>query len=109
MNQVWMNLVGNAVDAVDEGGEVSVHLETEGAWVVVRVVDNGSGIPEDQQARIFDPFFTTKKVGEGTGLGLQIAQTRVREHGGIIDFDSRPGRTEFQVRLPMRDEARDEE
>ena len=96
-----MNLLGNALDAVDSGGQVSAHVTTDGTWVAVRVTDNGSGIPEDQQARIFDPFFTTKKPGEGTGLGLQIAQTRVKEHGGTIDFESRPGHTVFTVRLPV--------
>jgi signal transduction histidine kinase len=102
INQVWMNLVGNAVDAVDDGGEVSVHIGREGDdWVAVRVIDNGSGISEEAQARIFDPFFTTKKQGQGTGLGLQIARTRVNEHGGTIDFESEPGRTEFRVRLPV--------
>jgi signal transduction histidine kinase len=107
MNQVWMNLLGNALDAVDSGGQVSAHVTTDGTWVAVRVIDNGSGIPEDQQARIFDPFFTTKKPGEGTGLGLQIARTRVKEHGGTIDFESRPGRTVFTVRLPVHSRGGD--
>ena len=69
--------------------------------MIVRVIDNGAGIPEEHQSRVFDPFFTTKGPGAGTGLGLEIARTRVRAHGGSIEFDSQPGRTEFRVRLPL--------
>jgi signal transduction histidine kinase len=69
--------------------------------VVVRVVDNGPGIPDDIRERIFDPFFTTKPVGQGTGLGLDITQRLVRRHDGVIDVESQPGRTEFRVTLPL--------
>jgi len=102
LNQVWSNLVENALDAVDPGGggEVVVSARLESNHVVVRVVDNGTGITPDLQKRIFDPFFTTKPVGEGTGLGLDISQRIVRTHEGSIDVESRPGRTEFCVRLP---------
>jgi signal transduction histidine kinase len=101
LNQVWMNLLDNALDAVDLGGHVVVTVKPEGRWVVVRVIDDGPGIAPELRARIFDPFFTTKPVGQGTGLGLEIARTRVRGHGGEIDFESRPGRTEFRVSLPL--------
>jgi signal transduction histidine kinase len=101
LEQVWMNLIDNAMDAAPEGGTVTVTAATEGRAVVVRVVDDGHGIPADVRDRIFDPFFTTKPQGEGTGLGLDIARGHLRRHGGDIDFDSRPGRTEFRVSLPL--------
>jgi signal transduction histidine kinase len=104
LNQVWMNLVDNALDAVGLEGHVSVTAKPEGRFAVVRVIDDGGGIPENVKHRIFDPFFTTKQPGEGTGLGLEVARARVRGHGGEIDFDSRPGRTEFRVVLPLREE-----
>jgi signal transduction histidine kinase len=82
-----------------------VTVKPEGHFAVVRVIDDGPGIAPEHQARIFDPFFTTKQPGEGTGLGLEVARARVRGHGGEIDFESRPGRTEFRVVLPLRKEA----
>jgi len=102
LNQVWSNLLENALDAVATSGQVTVSAEhSEGPRVVViHVVDNGSGIPNEIKARIFDPFFTTKPIGEGSGLGLGISDRIVRRHGGQIEFDSRPGRTEFRVTLP---------
>jgi signal transduction histidine kinase len=102
LNQVWSNLIENALDALDPagGGEVVVSACRVGDRVVVRVVDNGTGITPDVQKRIFDPFFTTKPVGEGTGLGLDISQRIVRAHDGSIELESRPGRTEFRVLLP---------
>jgi signal transduction histidine kinase len=99
LNQVWVNLVDNAIDAVGEGGKVTVSAGREGDEVVVRVVDDGPGIPEADREHIFEPFFTTKKVGEGTGLGLDIARRLVLRNEGEIEVDSRPGRTEFRVRL----------
>jgi signal transduction histidine kinase len=101
LEQVWMNVLDNAFDAVDLGGHVSVTAKPEGRSVVVRIVDDGPGIPVDLKDRIFDPFFTTKAPGVGTGLGLDIARAHLRRHGGEIDFDSRPGRTEFRVTLPL--------
>jgi signal transduction histidine kinase len=84
------------------GGHVAVTVKPEGRWLVVRVIDDGlGGIPPEHQARIFDPFFTTKGPGEGTGLGLETARTHARGAGGDIQFDSRPGRTEFRVTLPL--------
>jgi len=100
LNQVWSNLVENALDAIQQGGEVVVSARCENNNVVVRVVDNGPGIPPDIETKIFDPFFTTKAVGEGTGLGLDISRRIVRTHDGAIEVDSRPGRTEFRVILP---------
>jgi signal transduction histidine kinase len=101
LEQVWMNIVDNALDAVDLGGNVSVTAKPEGHSLVVRVIDDGPGIAPEHQGQIFDPFFTTKAPGQGTGLGLDIARTHLRSHGGNIDFDSRPGRTEFRVTLPL--------
>ena len=103
LNQVWLNLVDNALDAVPEGGrvEISVARDRHRDAVVVRVVDNGPGIPDDIRERIFDPFFTTKPFGQGTGLGLDITRRLVRRHDGFIDINSRAGRTEFRVTLPL--------
>jgi signal transduction histidine kinase len=101
LEQVWMNLVDNALDAVDVGGHVSVNAKPEGHSLVVRVIDDGGGIAPEHQRQIFDPFFTTKAPGSGTGLGLDIARAQLTRHGGDIDFDSRPGRTEFRVTLPL--------
>jgi len=100
LNQVWANLVDNAIDAVAEGGSVEVSARREGDTVVVRVVDDGPGIPASLRARIFEPMFTTKPPGEGTGLGLATARSLVTRHEGEIEVDSRPGRTEFRVTLP---------
>jgi len=101
LNQVWLNLIDNALDAVAESGRVDVTANRSGPKVVVRVVDNGPGIPDDIRKRIFDPFFTTKAVGQGTGLGLDIVRRLVQRHNGEIEVDSRPGRTEFRVSLPV--------
>lgn len=100
LNQVWANLVDNALDAVHDGGRVVVTARTEGSSVVVRVIDEGPGIPADIRSRIFDPFFTTKPVGEGTGLGLDIVRRLVQRNDGHIEVTSEPGRTEFRVTLP---------
>jgi signal transduction histidine kinase len=105
LDQVWMNLLDNALDAVDVGGHVAVTAKPEGRWLVVRIIDDGPGIAPEDSKHIFDPFFTTKAPGQGTGLGLEIARTRAREHGGEIALDSRPGRTEFRVSLPLRERA----
>jgi signal transduction histidine kinase len=103
LNQVWMNLIDNAVDAApnDGTGAVTVSAKREHGFVVVRVRDNGPGIPADVKPRIFDPFYTTKPPGEGTGLGLDIAQRIARRHRAEIDVTSRPGETEFRVGLPL--------
>ena len=99
LNQVWMNLIDNAIDAVSKGGHVTVKAAREREGVLVRVIDDGPGVPEEIKGRIFDPFFTTKGVGEGTGLGLDIVRRLLQRHEGDIAVESQPGHTEFQVRL----------
>lgn len=105
LNQVWLNLIDNAIDAVPTGGNVTASAKREPGWVVVRVIDSGPGIPDALRNRIFEPFFTTKPPGQGTGLGLDIVQRVVRGHRGEIDVESQPGRTEFRVALPLTDGA----
>jgi signal transduction histidine kinase len=100
LNQVWSNLIENAMDAVGVGGRVDVRAQRDAGSVLVCVSDNGTGIPLEVQPKIFDPFFTTKPVGEGVGLGLDTVRRVVREFGGDVEFESQPGRTEFRVRLP---------
>lgn len=101
LSQVWGNLIDNALDAVDHGGRVDLLAIRENETVMVRISDDGPGIPPELCDRIFDPFFTTKPLGSGTGLGLDIALRLARHNDGTIDFESRPGRTEFRVRLPI--------
>jgi signal transduction histidine kinase len=100
LNQVWMHLVDNAIDAAPESGSVSIEMARDHDTVVVRVVDDGLGIPSEDRERVFEPFFTTKDVGEGRGLGLDIVRTVVSSHRGTVDLSSVPGRTEFRVTLP---------
>jgi len=100
LNQVWSNLIDNAIDAVGDGGSVEVSARRQDGAVVVRVVDDGPGIPPEVRERIFEPFFTTKPQGDATGLGLAIARTLVGQHEGEIEVESRAGRTEFRVTLP---------
>ncbi|MEN3325491.1 MAG: hypothetical protein V7638_298 [Acidobacteriota bacterium] len=101
LNQVWTNLIVNAVDAMSEGGKLKVRTKREPTDILVEICDNGAGISETVKSRIFEPFFTTKAVGEGTGLGLDTVARIVRKHRGNIRFESRPGDTCFQVRLPL--------
>jgi predicted CoA-binding protein len=102
LNQVWTNLLDNAVDALEGEGEVRIGTRQQGDWIVVEIEDNGPGIPSEIQGRIFDPFFTTKGPGKGTGLGLDISYNIVvQRHYGDIRFTSRPGRTCFEVWLPV--------
>ena len=100
LNQVWMHLIDNAIDAVPQSGQIIIEARGERDRIVVRVIDDGHGIPEDIQERVFDPFFTTKQVGEGRGLGLDIVRTVVNSYRGSVDMSSTPGRTEFRVALP---------
>lgn len=101
LNQVWTNLIDNAIDAVGEGGTVWVRTSSDKHYVIVEIADNGPGIPPEIQSRIFEPFFTTKEVGAGTGLGLEIAyRIVVGQHNGDIRCFSQPGDTRFQVCLP---------
>ena len=100
LNQVWSNLLDNALDAAPASGRVTVAAEAVSGSIVVRIIDDGPGIPAEIRDKIFDPFFTTKPVGHGTGLGLEIALKLVRHNGGELDVESRPGRTEFRVTVP---------
>ena len=105
LNQVWTNLIDNAIDAVKATGRICVGTSLEDDQLVVEIVDDGPGIPPDIQSHMFEPFFTTKSVGTGTGLGLIISNRIVGDrHGGEIEFESRPGETRFKVRLPIRHE-----
>ena len=102
LNQVWTNLIDNAIDAVSGSGKICVGTFVEDNQLVVEIMDNGRGIPAEIQGRIFEPFFTTKGVGSGTGLGLLISHRIVADrHGGEIEFESKPGETRFKVRLPL--------
>jgi signal transduction histidine kinase len=101
LNQVWTNIIDNAVDAMAGQGTLRVRTYRDSDCAVVEISDTGSGIPPDVLPRIFEPFFTTKGVGEGTGLGLDTAQRIVRKHKGSIQVDSRPGDTRFQIFLPL--------
>jgi signal transduction histidine kinase len=103
LNQVWTNLIDNAIDAMDGDGTLTIATRATGDHIVVEIADTGHGMPTAVAARAFEPFFTTKDVGKGTGLGLDIARRIVEErHGGGIDIESRPGRTVLRIRLPLR-------
>jgi signal transduction histidine kinase len=102
LNQVWTNVIDNAIDAMGGKGKLVVRTRREDDWVVVEIEDDGPGIPKDIQTKIFDPFFTTKGPGDGTGLGLNISRNLiVKKHQGQISVISQPGRTCFAVRLPI--------
>jgi signal transduction histidine kinase len=102
LNQVWTNLIDNAIGAMNGNGEITLQTSYDDQWVIVEIEDNGPGIPEDIMPNLFDPFFTTKAPGEGTGLGLNISHNIVvQKHQGRIDVHSRPGHTRFEVRLPL--------
>jgi signal transduction histidine kinase len=103
LNQIWGNLIDNALDAVPEGSRVNVLAKRVNQRVVVSIVDNGPGIPAGVREHIFEPFFTTKPVGQGTGLGLDIVRRLVMHNDGAIEVESVPGRTEFRVSLPIAD------
>ena len=101
LNQVWTNIIDNAIDAMHGTGELRVRTYRDDSCAVVEIADNGPGIPPDVRAHIFEPFFTTKGVGEGTGLGLDTVQRIVKKHRGNIQVSSKPGDTRFQVWLPL--------
>ena len=101
MNQVWTNLIDNAIDAMDQDGHLKIHVYQDLQFVKTDIVDDGSGIPEENLNSIFDPFFTTKGIGEGTGLGLEVVQRIVNQHNGNIKVDSKPGETRFTVCIPI--------
>jgi signal transduction histidine kinase len=103
LNQVWTNLLDNAIDAVNGTGKICVATFLDDDQVVVEIADNGSGISAEVQSHIFEPFYTTKSVGSGTGLGLVISNRIVaNRHSGEIEFQSTPGDTRFKVRLPIK-------
>jgi signal transduction histidine kinase len=102
LNQVWTNLIDNAVAAMNGQGEITLLTRQDGERIIVEITDNGPGIPEEIQPKIFDPFFTTKAPGEGTGLGLNISYNIIaQKHKGEITVTSQPGKTCFQVKLPL--------
>jgi signal transduction histidine kinase len=101
LNQVWTNIIDNAIDAMGGKGELRVRTYRDDACVVVEIGDNGPGIPSEVEAHMFEPFFTTKEVGQGTGLGLDTVQRIVKKHRGTIQVTSQPGDTRFQVWLPL--------
>jgi len=101
LNQVWTNLIDNAIDAMGGKGELRIRTSRVGDSVQVEVIDNGRGIPPEVRTHLFEPFFTTKVVGEGTGLGLDTVNRIVRQHRGRVGVESRPGETKFQVSLPI--------
>jgi len=106
LNQVWTNIIDNAIDAMNGNGKLRVRTYRDDGFVVVEIGDNGPGISPEVKDHIFEPFFTTKGVGEGTGLGLDTVQRIVRKHRGNIQVNSKPGDTRFQVWLPLSDAAR---
>lgn len=103
LNQVWTNLIDNALDAMEPNrkGTLTIKTERDKEFVKVTIADDGPGIPEEIQSRIFDPFFTTKEMGKGTGLGLEVVQRIVNQHNGTIKVNSEPGRTAFVVCFPI--------
>jgi len=105
LNQVWTNIIDNAIGALGGQGDIYLRTRQEEPWVIVEIEDTGPGIPEDVQSKIFDPFFTTKPPGEGTGLGLNISHNIiVHKHNGKIEISSQPGKTCFQIKLPINGE-----
>ncbi len=101
LNQVWTNLLDNAIDAVEEDGKIEVSARAKNKNLYLIFKDNGKGIPEDVVSKIFDPFFTTKDVGEGTGLGLDVVHKIIEKHGATIEVESKPGETIFELCFPL--------
>jgi signal transduction histidine kinase len=107
LNQVWTNLLDNAIDALGETGAITIRTQLDGPCIRVDVADDGPGIPEEHRARVLEPFFTTKEAGRGTGLGLDTARRIVEErHTGTLSFDTSPDGTTFHVWLPLEGTAR---
>lgn len=101
LNQVWTNLIHNALQAMDYKGTLTIKTNVKGNYIVVNISDTGTGIPPEIKEKIFDPFFTTKRQGEGSGLGLGIVKKIINKHNGIIDVESTPGKTTFTINLPI--------
>jgi len=105
LNQVFMNLLVNAAHAMEDRGEITIETEATESKIIIRISDNGVGIPEEHLSKLFNPFFTTKPVGEGTGLGLSISYGIIQKHGGSIEVDSEVGRgTTFTIYLPIEED-----
>jgi len=102
LNQVWLNLIDNAIGAMDGNGELRIRTYQEDGQAVVEIGDNGPGIPENVQGRLFEPFYTTKEPGKGTGLGLYVSYKIIQKHLGKIEVTSKPGDTRFIVHLPLK-------
>ena len=108
LQQVFLNLSLNALDAMPDGGKLTIRAEKRNGSILVRIRDTGCGIAPEMKDRIFEPFFTTKKPGEGTGLGLAVSDSIIRKHRGAIDFNATAGHgTEFIVEVPILDKAPD--
>ncbi|KAA5822303.1 HAMP domain-containing protein [Algibacter amylolyticus] len=107
LNQVWTNILHNAIYAMELSGKLDIKVYTEKDWVVVSITDNGKGIPKDEINRIFEPFFSTKPTGEGTGIGLDISKRIIEKHNGKIEVESKPGKTTFSVYLPTMNRKHD--
>jgi signal transduction histidine kinase len=105
LNQVWTNIIDNAIHAVPKNGGITIETFYDKKNINVRIADNGPGIPNEILSRIFDPFFTTKKVGEGTGIGLDIVKNVIKRHSGEVKVNSSEGKTEFIVCLPVSQKA----
>ncbi|MCH7663915.1 MAG: GHKL domain-containing protein, partial [Chloroflexi bacterium] len=102
LNQVWTNLIDNAIDAMDGRGELIIRTSLQEDWVTVEIIDNGAGIPKEIQDKIFEPYFTTKPPGQGTGLGLEISKKIiVDKHMGDIQVKTKHGETKFTIKLPL--------
>lgn len=103
MNQVWTNIIDNAIDAMEGRPNSTLEIKTEmdREFIVVYIIDNGPGIPQDIQDKIFDPFFTTKSIGKGTGLGLEVVRQIISQHDGKVDVKSEPGKTVFEICFPI--------
>lgn len=105
LNQVWTNIIDNAIYAMGNNGTLTIETVCSKKEVTACIIDNGTGIPKEIISRIFDPFFTTKKVGEGTGIGLNLVSRIIKSHNGEISVTSEPGKTAFSIRLPFEDET----
>jgi len=105
LNQVWTNLLHNALQAMDYSGQLTIRIINNSPWIEVSFTDSGTGIPPEIMEQIFDPFFTTKPAGEGSGLGLDISRQIIERHAGKIHVESIPQRTVFTISLPMKTES----
>ncbi len=106
LNQVFMNILSNAIQAIDENGEIFIKTKSEGSNVIIQIRDSGKGMTDEVQKRVFEPFYTTKGMGKGTGLGLSISYSIVEQHNGKIDISSEPSKgTEFIITLPVQQKA----